>query len=75
MLARSSPRAGAIAIAGRTGAGKSSLVAELMRRGHRLLSDDVIAIEAAGIRVTALPGPAVMNLPAVRSDLKELGLE
>lgn len=64
--------AGAVAVAGRTGAGKSSLVAELMRRGHRLLSDDVLAVEAAGDRVIAFPGPAVMNLPAGRSDLDEL---
>jgi hypothetical protein len=64
---------GAVALAGRTGAGKSSLVAELMRRGHRLLSDDVIAVEAAGEHMIAFPGPAVMNLPAGRSDLDGLG--
>ncbi len=65
---------GAVALAGRTGAGKSSLVAELMRRGHRLLSDDVVAVEAAGHAVMAFPGPAVMNLPAGRSDLAEIGV-
>jgi hypothetical protein len=64
---------GAVALAGRTGAGKSSLVAELMRRGHRLLSDDVVAVDAPGDGVMAFPGPAVMNLPAGRSDLEELG--
>jgi hypothetical protein len=66
---------GAIGVAGRTGAGKSSLVAELLRRGHRLLCDDVIAIETAGDRVTAFPGPAVMNLPAGRVDPVELGAQ
>jgi hypothetical protein len=64
---------GAIALAGRTGAGKSSLVAELMRRGHRLLSDDVVAVDTAAEDVVAFPGPALMNLPASRSDLDALG--
>jgi hypothetical protein len=66
---------GAIAIAGPTGAGKSSLVAELMRRGHRLLSDDVLALESDGGRITAFPGPAVMNLPAAGADVEALGAQ
>ena len=38
---------GAVAFAGRTGAGKSTLAAALARRGHGLIADDVCAIEPA----------------------------
>jgi hypothetical protein len=64
---------GAVAFVGPAGAGKSSLVSELMRRGHRLLSDDVIAIDESGESVTAFPGPAVMNLPLAAADDDTLG--
>jgi hypothetical protein len=37
----------AVAFAGRTGAGKSTLAATLARRGHGLIADDVCAIEPA----------------------------
>ncbi len=53
---------GAIAFVGLSGAGKTSLALELMRRGHRLLCDDVLVLrsqDAAG-----LPGPPLMNVPA-----------
>jgi hypothetical protein len=36
---------GAVLFAGVSGAGKSTLLAELMRRGHRMIVDDVCAIE------------------------------
>jgi hypothetical protein len=38
---------GAVAFAGRTGTGKSTLAAALARRGHGLIADDVSAIEPA----------------------------
>ncbi len=38
---------GAVALAGRTGAGKSSLAAALVRRGHGLVADDVCVIDPA----------------------------
>jgi hypothetical protein len=52
-----------LAIAGATGAGKTSLAIELMDRGAGLFADDVLALrrESAGIRV--YPGPPVMNVP------------
>lgn len=43
----------AVAIAGSKGAGKSTTAAALVARGHRLISDDVLAIDAEGY---ALPG-------------------
>lgn len=46
---------GAVALAGRTGAGKSTLAAALVRRGHGLVADDVCAIDAA-----APGGPRVL---------------
>lgn len=66
---------GAAAFVGPTGAGKSSLVAELVRRGHRLLSDDVLAISPVGREIASFPGPAVMNLPAARAEASGLGAE
>ena len=44
----------AIAISGVSGSGKSTLAAALVRRGHRLVSDDVCAIDAG-----AAGGPVV----------------
>jgi hypothetical protein len=39
---------GAIAFTGRAGAGKSTMAAALVRRGHALVADDVCVIDAAG---------------------------
>jgi hypothetical protein len=47
---------GAVALAGASGMGKSTLAAALLERGARLLSDDVTVVEAAGDRVLAYPG-------------------
>jgi hypothetical protein len=46
---------GAVALTGRTGAGKSTLAAALVRRGHALVADDVCVIDAA-----ASNGPRVL---------------
>ncbi len=57
---------GAVAIAAPSGAGKTTLALELVRRGHRLLSDDVLALTHDGETdaVWAHPGTPHMNLDA-----------
>src|SRR4051812_695059 len=52
----------AIAFAGDPGAGKSSIAVQLMLRGARLVSEDAIAIQAAGDRLTVAPGAGMLNL-------------
>ncbi len=54
--------AGAVVIAGPSGAGKTTLALELMRRGWPLLSDDVLALRAHGDTMHAHPGTPHMNL-------------
>ena len=71
---------GAIALIAGTGGGKSTLAAELLRRGLPLLCDDVLALSRDSGRVLAHPAPPVMNLPAGEkpprgSPLAELGHE
>jgi energy-coupling factor transporter ATP-binding protein EcfA2 len=47
---------GAVALTGRTGVGKSTLAAALVRRGHPLIADDVCVIDpATGNRPFVLP--------------------
>jgi hypothetical protein len=46
---------GAVALTGRTGTGKSTLAAALVRRGHALLADDISVIDP-----TAHDGPRVL---------------
>jgi hypothetical protein len=54
---------GVVAFAGFTGSGKTSLAAELIRRGGALFADDILAFPPAqGLK--AHPGPPVMNLPS-----------
>ncbi len=54
----------AVAITAGSGGGKSTLVAELVRRGHALVADDITMLEVtAEGRPRALPGPPVMTLP------------
>jgi hypothetical protein len=61
--------AGAIAISAGPGGGKSTLVAELVRRGVPLLSDDVVVLEAPrGGPPLAHPGPPLMTVPARHSE-------
>jgi hypothetical protein len=47
---------GAVALTGSSGAGKTSLVLELCRRGAEFLSDDVLAVEVSGNAPMAHPG-------------------
>jgi hypothetical protein len=54
---------GAIALASTTGGGKTSLAAELLRRGAELLCDDVLAFTRVDGRLGGHPAPPVMNLP------------
>ncbi|HZU51934.1 MAG TPA: hypothetical protein VE968_08695 [Sphingomicrobium sp.] len=52
----------AIAISGRSGAGKSTMAAMLMKRGHRLISDDVLPIFDRGGCTYAQPGSQNLRL-------------
>lgn len=57
--------AGAVAIVAAAGGGKSTLLAELLHRGERLLADDVVVLEADGDGPPlAHPGPPLMTVPA-----------
>lgn len=55
--------AGATAVGGRSGSGKSTALANLLGRGWRMLTDDVtvLRLDAAGF-LEALPGPSVVHL-------------
>lgn len=52
----------AIAFAGQPGSGKSSLALQLMRLGHGLLAEDVLAVVDRDGRLMAEPGAAMFNL-------------
>lgn len=54
----------AVAITGPSGAGKTTLMLELIARGHPLLTDDILVLSRDGDRITAHPGPPLMNVPA-----------
>lgn len=64
-----------IAFVAGTGGGKTSLAAELLRRGAELLCDDVLAMSYDDGHVLVHPAPPVMNLPLGQSeaDPDELG--
>jgi hypothetical protein len=51
-----------VAVTGQSGAGKTTLALELVKRGADFLADDVLAIEAAGGGVTAHPGVGIVNV-------------
>ena len=57
--------AGSAAFAGPSGTGKTRLASRLVARGAAFLTDDVLAVEAAGDDVLVHPGPAFM---AIRPD-------
>ncbi len=59
----------AVALSGRSGAGKSTLAAILLRRGHRLISDDVLPLHQAQGRTYALPGSQHLRLWGETLDL------
>jgi hypothetical protein len=64
---------GVLAFAGATGGGKTSLAAELLRRGCRLFADDVLVLERCDGSLVAHPGPPLMNLPCAAGYPRELG--
>ncbi|OAN77432.1 hypothetical protein A8B78_14070 [Jannaschia sp. EhC01] len=71
---------------GPSGVGKSTTAAGLMQRGHRVMSDDVCAINGAGQIVPGIPsiklwqsaadglGMATTGLDPVRPDMEKFGL-
>lgn len=62
---------GVVAIAARTGGGKSTLTAEMMRRGNTLFTDDLLFLSGDRGTVVAHPGPPLMNLePAMPAGLR-----
>jgi hypothetical protein len=63
-----------LAFAGATGGGKTTLAAELLRRGWSLFSDDVVVLERRpDDTAIAHPGPGLMNLPWAIGDPDQLG--
>jgi hypothetical protein len=61
------------AILARSGGGKTSIAAELVRRGYPLFSDDVVALGSTAGRPLAHAGPRLMNLPEDGLDPSVLG--
>jgi hypothetical protein len=59
----------AVALSGKSGAGKSTLAAILLKRGHRLISDDVLPLCEADGRTFALPGTQHLRLWGQTLDL------
>jgi hypothetical protein len=60
------PGGAVVAIASPTSGGKSTLCAELITRGARLFSDDLVFLSRERGGVVAHPGPPVMNVPSNR---------
>lgn len=68
------PGPGATAIAGPSGTGKTRLASRLVARGAGFLTDDVLAVKAAGGQVMAHPGPPFMTIrPDDAAMLAEVG--
>jgi hypothetical protein len=65
--------AGVVAFAGFSGGGKTSLAAELMRRGADLFADDILALPPTQRDLKVHPGPALMNLPCAQGQPDGLG--
>lgn len=61
---------GVLAILGGTGAGKTTLATELVLRGARLFSDDLLCFSDGAI---AHPGPPFLNVPLERLSRAALG--
>ena len=54
---------GVLAFATSSGGGKSSLAAELVRRGHPFFTDDALTMDRVDGNVRAHPAPPLMNFP------------
>ena len=52
----------AVAFLGDCGFGKSTLAAEFLQAGHRLLTDDLLILRKAGRQILAYPGPPRIKL-------------
>jgi hypothetical protein len=66
----------AVALAGPSGAGKTSLALALCQAGATLLVDDVLALQGRGRRLLAYPGPALLAVDQAeakkrRSDVQQ----
>jgi len=59
----------AVALSGHSGAGKSTLAAMLIKRGHRLISDDVLPLAEMDGRTFGLPGSQNLRLWGEAVDL------
>jgi hypothetical protein len=55
--------AGVLAVAGPTGAGKSSTVEALLRAGGAFHADDVLVLQRGPTAIQAMPGPPVFTAP------------
>jgi hypothetical protein len=62
---------GIVAIAGQSGAGKTTLALELIARGMALVSDDVLTLSIAQTAVLGHPAPPQMNVDARASVVVE----
>ena len=62
-------KSSAIAIAGPTGQGKSTLLARLWQQGHVVLADEHVAVQLDNDRATVLPGLPMLQLwePALQA--------
>ncbi len=54
---------GVLAFATSAGGGKTSLAAELVRRGHRFFADDALTMDRCDGQMRAHPAPPLMNFP------------
>ncbi|MGB0098387.1 MAG: hypothetical protein WBP81_38340 [Solirubrobacteraceae bacterium] len=64
---------GVVAFVAPSGGGKSSIAAELGRRGYRIFCDDVLTIGQCGKELLCHPGPAVMSIPSSAGPVASLG--
>lgn len=64
----------AVVLLGQKGAGKSTTAAALLARGHRLLTDDLVAVDVDG-QPQCAPGPTQMKLWPASAEALGLGGE